>query len=142
MAQTYTLDDYTNSIVVGRKTYPTKINGKTVNASKGLNVGSFINRSERARKLVAEIEVERQQCRMIKEIIEEKSKVELVAGDIINITNGVRKFNIKWGLLIGDFMFLRGADLVICTEVAQYATLDEWARFIGSLLKPIAIRLG
>ena len=48
--------------------------------------------------------------------------------------------NRQYSLPVGEFMFFQFADVLICQSRADYYTLDEWAKYLGKLLKPLVVR--
>ena len=67
----------------------------------------------------------------------------LAAG--VNVTvdqDGYHSFDSRYTIEVGQYMFFRLADALICERTADPFTLDEWARYAGSLLKPIVLKWG
>ena len=149
------LEEYINSLDESRRTAdswtPAMIKSNNNNKS-----ARFV-RSVKAKQLVEEIDRLRRICTTLKDLTEKSGTTTttttktksttttyvLAAG--VNVTvdqDGYHSFDSRYTIGVGEFMFFRLADALICEQTADPFTLDEWARYVGSLLKPIVLKWG
>ena len=130
------LEDYINSLDESRKTVSDP-------SPAMIQTGRFV-RSGKAKQLVEEIDGQRRKCTTLKDLSENSgSTTTYVLGAGVNVTvdgDGRHSFDNRYTIKVGEFMFFRLADVLICERTADPFTLDEWARYMGSLLKPLVLK--
>ena len=131
------LEDYINSLDESRKTVS--------DPSPAIYSSARFVRSGKAKQLVEEIDGQRRKCTTLKDLSGNSGSTTTtyVLGAGVNVTvdgDGRHSFDNRYTIKVGEFMFFRLADVLICERTADPFTLDEWARYMGSLLKPLVLK--